>query len=58
MRVLLSTIKKLKLKNGMLILFSLSEDVLDVVKMAGFDKVLHICASEKEALQFNIRPHA
>ncbi len=53
MRVLLSASKKLKSKKGGMILFSVSEDVGEVIKMAGFDKILHICASEKEALQFH-----
>ena len=53
MRVLLSTSKKLKSKKGNLILFSLAEDVAEIIKMAGFDKILHICSSEKEALQFH-----
>ncbi len=51
MRVLLSTTKKLHAKKGNLVLFSLAEDVGEIIKMAGFDKILHICASEKEALQ-------
>lgn len=51
MRVLLSAAKKLKLKNGGLVLFALVDDVMEVIKMAGFDKILHICTSEKEALQ-------
>lgn len=53
MRVLLSATKKLKSKKGALILFSLVDDVSEVIKMAGFDKILHICSSEKEALQFH-----
>jgi anti-sigma B factor antagonist/stage II sporulation protein AA (anti-sigma F factor antagonist) len=53
MRVLLSTAKKLKSKKGDLVLFALSDDVAEIIKMAGFDKVLHICPSEKEALQFH-----
>jgi anti-sigma B factor antagonist/stage II sporulation protein AA (anti-sigma F factor antagonist) len=52
MRVLLSTSKKLKAKKGELVLFSLVDEVAEVIKMAGFDKILHICSSEKEALQF------
>lgn len=51
LRVLLSITKKLKEKKGDLILFSLQEDVLDIVKLAGFEKILHICSNEKEALQ-------
>jgi len=53
MRVLLSATKKLKSKKGALILFSVTDDVGEVIKMAGFDKILHICSSEKEALQFH-----
>ncbi len=53
LRVLLSATKKLKIKKGALILFALVDDVSDVIKMAGFDKILHICSSEKEALQFH-----
>jgi anti-sigma B factor antagonist/stage II sporulation protein AA (anti-sigma F factor antagonist) len=52
MRVLLSGVKKLKAKKGDLILFSVIEDVEEVIKMAGFDKILRIFPSEKEALQF------
>jgi len=51
MRVLLSASKKLKVKKGTLILFSLLDDVEEVIKMAGFEKILSICSSEKEALQ-------
>lgn len=50
MRVLLAATKKLKGKKGDLILFSLHDDVAGIVRMAGFDKILHICANEKEAL--------
>ncbi len=50
-RVLLSAQKKLKSKNGDLFLFSVNDDVLEVIKMAGFDKILRIFSNEKEALQ-------
>ena len=50
MRVLLAATKKLKGKNGDLILFSLHDEVASTVRMAGFDKILHICANEKDAL--------
>lgn len=53
MRVLLSATKKLKSKKGNLVLFSLVSDVEEVIKMAGFEKILHICSSEKEALQLH-----
>ena len=50
-RVLLSATKKLKAKKGDLILFAVADDVGEVIAMAGFDKILSICPSEKEALQ-------
>jgi len=50
MRVLLAETKKIKSKKGDLILFSLNEEVASTVKMAGFDKILHICQNEKDAL--------
>jgi len=53
LRLLLSATKKFKAKQGNLILFSLQEEVSDIIKMAGFDKILHICSNEKEALQFH-----
>ncbi len=53
MRVLLASTKKLKMKKGALVLFSISDEVSEVIKMAGFDKILQICPSEKEALQFH-----
>lgn len=53
MRVLLSASKKLAAKRGNLLLFSLVEEVSEVIKMAGFDKILRIFPSEKEAIQFH-----
>lgn len=53
MRLLLSATKKLKAKKGSLILFSVGEEVGEIIKMAGFEKILHICPNEKEALQFH-----
>ena len=52
MRVLLSEAKKLHAKHGSLLLFSLNDEVEEVLKMAGFDRILHIFPNEKEALQF------
>ena len=51
MRVLLSTTKKLKVQEGELVIFGVNEDVMEVIKMAGFDKILRIFSSEKEAVQ-------
>lgn len=52
MRVLLSAAKKLKANKGHLALFALQESVAEIVRLAGFDKVLAIFSNEKEALQF------
>jgi anti-sigma B factor antagonist/stage II sporulation protein AA (anti-sigma F factor antagonist) len=52
MRVLLSESRKLQGKQGTFVLFSLSSEVEEVLKMAGFDRILHIFPTEKEALQF------
>lgn len=54
MRVLLSQHKKLLAKKGFLLLFSLEDEVEEIIKMAGFDRVLHIFSSEKDALEFSI----
>lgn len=51
MRVLLSASKKLYNKQGALVLFSVSSDVEEIFKMAGFDRILSIFSTEKEALQ-------
>ena len=55
LRVLLAATKKLKSNQGDLVLFSLGEDILEIIKMAGFDKILRICSNESDALQ--IVPH-
>jgi len=53
LRFLLSSTKKIKSQKGSLILFSISEEVLRIIRMAGFEKLLTICKSEKEALQYH-----
>ncbi|HEV7736736.1 MAG TPA: STAS domain-containing protein [Chlamydiales bacterium] len=52
MRVLLAATKKLKSAKGCLILFSLSPEVAELISLAGFDKILHTCSTEKEAIQY------
>lgn len=54
MRVLLAAFKKIKAKHGVFALFSLSDDVNEIVCLAGFDKILHLFPNEKEALQYGI----
>jgi anti-sigma B factor antagonist/stage II sporulation protein AA (anti-sigma F factor antagonist) len=55
MRLLLSATKKVKAKNGSFILFQLNDEVAEIIKMAGFDKILSICQTEKDALQYRHR---
>ncbi len=52
MRVLLAMNKKMHTKQGVLLLFSLSGEVEEILKMAGFDRVFRIFSNEKEVLQF------
>lgn len=49
LRVLLSFTKKYDEKKGRLGLFSLTEDVYEVIKLTGFNKILYIYKNEKEA---------
>ncbi len=50
MRMLLSTTKKLKTLSGKLVVCSVTTNVMDVLKMSGFDHVLDLAPSESEAL--------
>ncbi|MCB1110769.1 MAG: STAS domain-containing protein, partial [Chlamydiia bacterium] len=49
--LLLSTTKKLKGVSGGLHLCSVSEEVMEIIKMAGFERIIHIFPTEQEALQ-------
>jgi anti-sigma B factor antagonist/stage II sporulation protein AA (anti-sigma F factor antagonist) len=51
MRMLLSVTKKLKTIPGKLVLCSLTTNVMDVLKMSGFDHVLEITLTEEEAIR-------
>lgn len=51
LRLLLSATKKLKAKEGYLVLFSIPDEVMEIIKLAGFQKILTICKNEQEALQ-------
>jgi anti-anti-sigma factor len=51
MRVLLAVTKKIKSLNGKFIVCSLSDDVFEIIKMAGFNQILHIVSNEDKALQ-------
>lgn len=50
MRLLLNLTKKLKSKQGRVAISSLHSDVMEVIRMAGFDHILDIYQDEKEAL--------
>lgn len=51
MRMLLSTTKKLKPLSGHLVVCSVSGNVMDVLKMSGFDHILDLSITEIEALR-------
>ncbi len=54
MRVLLAALKKIKAHHGIFGVFSVTEDVSEIIRLAGFDKILHIFINEQEALQHGI----
>jgi anti-anti-sigma factor len=54
MRLLLAVSKKLKQKKGVLVLFSISEEVMEIIKLAGFDKILLIFETEQDAIQYKL----
>ncbi|MCI5053024.1 MAG: STAS domain-containing protein [Simkaniaceae bacterium] len=51
MRLMLSNTKKLKSEAGNLVFCAINEDVMEIIKMAGFEKILSIYGSEDEALK-------
>lgn len=51
LRMLLSTSKKLKALSGKLVIYSVSMNVMDVLKMSGFDHVLDIAANQDEGIR-------
>jgi len=51
MRMLLSTTKKLKATSGKMVLCSVAHNVMDVLKMSGFDHVIELSKTETEALE-------
>lgn len=50
MRLLLSISKKAKTQNGIVALCAINDDVMEIIKMAGFERILQIYATEMEAL--------
>ena len=53
MRLLLAYTKKLKNREGSLHLYGLGKEILEIIKMGGFEQILHIHNEEKEALQID-----
>lgn len=51
MRLLLSLTKKLKAEGGALHCCSVGEEVMEIIKMAGFERIIHIFPTEQEAIQ-------
>jgi anti-anti-sigma factor len=50
MRLLLSMTKRMNTSQGKLLLFSIHEDVMEIIRMAGFEQILHIYSDEQKAL--------
>ena len=50
MRLLLSMTKKFKQYEGMLGIFAIHDDVMEIIRMAGFERILSIYPLEKEAI--------
>ncbi|MCI0381861.1 MAG: STAS domain-containing protein [Chlamydiae bacterium] len=51
MRFLLGATKKMKAKGGKIAFFGMVRDVYEIIKLAGFDRILSIYPSEGEALK-------
>ena len=51
MRLLLSLTKKINAKGGHVAYYGMSDDVIEIIKMAGFERILSIFSSKKEALK-------
>lgn len=50
MRLILSVLKKLKNLEGKVVTCNINDEVMEVIKMAGFNQVLEIYPSEAEAM--------
>lgn len=51
MRFLLSSTKKMSAKEGQIAFFGMSDEVIEIIKMAGFERILKIFSTKKEALK-------
>ena len=50
MRLLLSVTKKLKGQGGELLLYAIHDEVYEIIKLAGFEKILSIYTDKKAAI--------
>lgn len=50
MRLLLSMTKKIKQQEGFFGIFAIHDDVMEIIRMAGFERILSIYPLEKEAI--------
>ncbi len=51
MRLLLRTVKKLKEVSGKMIVCSVNDRVMDILKMSGFDHLIELTVNEEEAIK-------
>ncbi|MBI2743672.1 MAG: STAS domain-containing protein [Chlamydiales bacterium] len=51
MRLLLSAAKKVKAHGGKLVFCAMNDEVMEIIKMAGFERILAIYPSEEAALK-------
>lgn len=51
MRLLLSDTRRLKGQGGQLGICSINDDVMEIIKVAGFERILNIYPTESQALQ-------
>lgn len=51
LRFLLSATKRYKSQGGQLIIYSVADEVMEIIKMAGFEKILNLSPNEKKAIE-------
>jgi anti-anti-sigma factor len=50
LRFLLSATKRYKSQGGVIVIHSVADEVMEIIKMAGFEKILKISPNEEKAL--------
>lgn len=51
LRLMLSGTKKLKTQEGRLVFSGINDEVMEIIKMAGFEKILDLFSTEREAVK-------